>query len=43
MTKPIYSRLNLTKPNNLEMAEPTMKEDRHERRKYTSIIHSLKN
>ena len=43
MTKPIYPRLNLAKFNNLEMAKHRMKEGRHERRKYTSVIHSLKN
>ena len=43
MTKPIYSRLNLAKPNNLEMAKPKMKEHRHERIRYPSITHSLKN
>ena len=41
MTKPI-SRLNLAKSNNLEMAKPR-KNGRRKKRKYSSIIHSLKN
>ena len=43
MTKSIYSRLNLAKSNNLEMAKPRMKEDRHETRKYHSFIKKFPN
>ena len=43
MTKPIYSRLNWKKPNNLEIAKPRVKEDRHEKTKYRSITLIKKN
>ena len=38
-----YSGLNLSQPNNLEIAKHRMKEHRHERRIYRSITYSLKN